>query len=122
MNEHEKMNYVEFPAKDISATKNFFSKVFGWAFEDYGPDYIAFADEGLDGGFYKSDMSASTENGSALLVFYSRNLNATQAKIEGAGGRIIREIFSFPGGSRFHFTDPNGNEFAVWSETEIENE
>ncbi|MBT3315367.1 MAG: VOC family protein [Anaerolineae bacterium] len=122
MNKHEKMNYVEFPAKDINATKIFFSEVFNWRFEDYGPDYIAFSNEGLDGGFYKSDMSASTENGSALLVFYSRNLNATQAKIEGAGGTIIRETFSFPGGSRFHFSDPNGNEFAVWSERGNENE
>ncbi len=122
MNQHEKMNYVELPAKDIAATKKFFSTVFGWIFEDYGPEYIAFADEGLDGGFYKSDMSATTENGSVLIVFYSSDLNATQAKIEGAGGVIIRPTFSFPGGSRFHFADPNGNEFAVWSEIGGENE
>lgn len=118
MNVHEKMNYVEFPAKDIEATKAFFSSAFGWEFTDYGPDYSSFADEGLDGGFYKSDLSASTKNGSALIVFYSNNLEETQAKVEQAGGTIIKPIFSFPGGRRFHFGDPNGNEYAVWSEPE----
>lgn len=116
MNEHEKINYVEFPAKDIRATKSFFSTVFGWNFVDYGPDYIAFSNEGLDGGFFKSNLTASTENGSALIVFYSQELEQTQTKIEQAGGTIIKPIFSFPGGRRFHFSDPNGNEYAVWSE------
>lgn len=118
MNEHEKINYVEFPARDMEATKAFFAAAFGWSFMDYGPDYIAFSNEGLDGGFFKSDLSASTENGSALLVFYSKDLEQTQAKIESAGGSsaIKKPIFSFPGGRRFHFSDPNGNEFAVWSD------
>ncbi len=116
MNEHEKINYVEFPAKDIEATKTFFTKVFGWSFVDYGPDYTAFSKEGLDGGFFKSDLTASTDHGSALIVFYSQTLEQTQAKIENAGGSIVRPIFSFPGGRRFHFSDPNGNEYAVWSD------
>ncbi|MEO1401521.1 MAG: VOC family protein [Cyanobacteria bacterium J06635_1] len=116
MNEHEKINYVEFPAKDMEATKAFFTKVFGWSFEDFGPEYTAFSNEGLDGGFFKSDLVASTENGSALIVFYSKALEQTQAKIEQAGGKIIQPIFSFPGGRRFHFCDPSGNEYAVWSE------
>ena len=118
MNVHEKMNYVEFPAKDMAATKAFFSKVFGWQFTDYGPDYTAFSNEGLDGGFYKSNLSGSPDKGSALIVFYSNSLEETQAKIEQAGGTIIKPIFSFPGGRRFHFGDPNGNEYAVWSEPE----
>ena len=116
MNVHEKINYVEFPAKDINATKLFFSTVFGWDFVDYGPDYTAFSNEGIDGGFFKSNLTASTENGSALIVFYSEELEQTQTKIEQAGGTIIKPIFSFPGGRRFHFGDPNGNEYAVWSE------
>jgi predicted enzyme related to lactoylglutathione lyase len=116
MNEHEKINYVEFPAKDIGATKAFFTAALGWTFEDFGPDYAAFSDEGLDGGFYKSDLSAAIENGSALIVFYSKELEKTQSKIEKAGGEIKKPIFSFPGGRRFHFTDPSGNEYAVWSE------
>ncbi len=116
MNVHEKMNYVEFPAKNIEATKTFFTEVFGWNFVDYGPDYTAFSNEGLDGGFFKSDLSASTDKGSAFIVFYSENLEKTQSKIEQAGGSIIKPVFSFPGGRRFHFGDPNGNEYAVWSE------
>ena len=116
MNEHEKINYVEFPAKDIELTKSFFSTVFGWAFEDYGPDYTAFSNQGLNGGFYKSELSVSCKNGSALIVFFSNNLEQTQSKIEPAGGTIKEPIFHFPGGRRFHFTDPNGNEFAVWSD------
>ena len=120
MNKHEKINYVEFPAKDINAVKDFFTKAFGWSFVDYGPEYTAFSDEGIDGGFFKSDLAASTENGSALIVFYSKALEQTQAKIESAGGLIIKPVYSFPGGRRFHFGDPNGNEYAVWSDIDAE--
>ena len=116
MNLHEKINYVEFPAKDLPATKAFFQSVFGWSFVDYGPEYTAFSDQGLDGGFFQSDLASSSEKGAALIVFYSNQLEATLAKVEKAGGSIVRPIFSFPGGRRFHFTEPSGNEFAVWSE------
>lgn len=116
MNNHEKINYVEFPARDIEKVKAFFTSIFGWSFVDYGPEYSAFADEGIDGGFFKSDLCASTEKGSALIVFYSKDLEQTLSKIEAAGGSIIKPIFSFPGGHRFHFGDPNGNEYAVWSD------
>jgi len=116
MNNHEKINYVEFPARDIEATKVFFYATFGWTFTDYGPGYSAFEDQGLNGGFFKSDQSSSTKNGAALVVFYSNELEQTQTKIKQAGGAIIQEIFSFPGGRRFHFSDPSGNEFAVWSD------
>lgn len=118
MLEHEKINYVEFPAKDIGATKSFFKSVFDWSFVDYGPEYIAFSNEGIDGGFFKSDLNSSTENGAALIVFYSDDLDKTQSKIEKAGGKIVKPVFSFPGGRRFHFTDPNVNEYAVWSDIE----
>tara|TARA_Y100000294_G_C8242412_1_gene211359 strand:+ start:49 stop:408 length:360 start_codon:yes stop_codon:yes gene_type:complete len=116
MNEHEKINYVEFPAKDIQGSKNFFAQIFGWSFKDFGPDYTAFSDQGIDGGFFKSDLNSSTKNGAGLIVFYSQDIEATQAKIEQAGGIIIKPIFLFPGGRRFHFTEPSGNEFAVWSD------
>lgn len=116
MNEHEKINYVELPARDIKATKTFFATVFGWAFIDYGPDYTAFTNQGIDGGFFRSDLSSSTTNGAALIVFYSNNLEDTEAKVKSAGGQIIRPTFSFPGGRRFHFADPNDNEYAVWSD------
>lgn len=116
MNNHEKINYVEFPAKNLDATKTFFTQVFGWSFEDYGPEYTAFSNQGLDGGFFKADLNSSTVNGAGLIVFYSNNLEATQGKIEQANGHIVKPIFSFPGGRRFHFTEPSGNEFAVWSD------
>ena len=91
---HEKINYVEFPAKDIERTKAFFAAAFGWSFVDYGPDYAAFSDQGLDGGFYRSGLQATTDRGSALIVLYSDRLEETQAKVEHAGGKIARRIFS----------------------------
>jgi len=116
MKENNKLNYVEFPCKNISKTKAFFEQAFGWSFVDFGPDYTSFSNQGLDGGFFKSDLSAAVKTGSALLVFYSALLEETLAKVQGAGGEIIQPVFSFPGGRRFHFTEPSGNEFAVWSE------
>ncbi|MGB1799615.1 MAG: VOC family protein [Gammaproteobacteria bacterium] len=92
------------------------SEVFAWAFVDYGPDYTAFSDEGLDGGFFRADLSSSAQNGAALIVFYSKELEQTKKKVEQAGGTILQEIFEFPGGRRFHFAEPSGNEFAVWSD------
>lgn len=117
MNHHEKLNYVEFAAKDLEATKQFFSTAFSWEFIDYGSEYTAFSNQGLDGGFYKSDNCSQASSGGALLVFYSSNITDTQQKLEASGGKIVRPIFEFPGGYRFHFTEPSGNEFAVWSET-----
>lgn len=117
MNNHLKINYLEFPAKNIKATQAFFQQVFDWQFTDYGPDYCAFSNQaGIDGGFYLSELNSSTESGSALIVFYSKTLEQTQLDIKKAGGTIKQAIFDFPGGRRFHFLDPNGNEFAVWSE------
>lgn len=116
MNEHEKLNYVEFPARDLPGTRAFFVKAFDWSFEDFGPDYCAFSGQGLDGGFYRSELYSSTQGGAALLVFYSNDLEATLAKVAEAGGRIEKPVFAFPGGRRFHFSEPSGNEFAVWSD------
>lgn len=116
MSEHEKIDYVEFPAKDIEKVKAFFSAALGWDFVDYGQDYTTFSDKGLNGGFFKSDLNVSTNNGSALIVLYSESLLDTETSIKAAGGTIVKPIFSFPGGHRFHFADPNGNEYAVWSD------
>jgi len=114
---HEKINYLEIPAKDMDKTKQFFHQVFGWQFTNYGPEYSAFGKEaGLDGGFYLSDNHSSTANGACLVVFYSAELDKTMAKITQNGGQIVKATFEFPGGRRFHFADPNGNEFAVWSD------
>lgn len=116
MSKHEKIDYVEFPAKDLEATKAFFNKAFGWHFTDYGADYCDFSDEGINGGFFRSPKKAATDAGSALIIFYSKDLESTQQKIEQAGGIIIKPAYNFPGGRRFHFTEPSGNEFAVWSD------
>jgi uncharacterized protein len=118
MKETGKINYIELPARDLQATKAFFSAAFGWSFVDYGPQYMAIENAGLDGGFFQSDKVATTENGSVLVVLYSAALEESVEKVKSAGGQIVLDIFPFPGGRRFHFTDPNGNEYAVWSEPE----
>lgn len=111
-----KIDYIELPAGDLELAKAFYSSVFGWQFVDYGPDYCAFNDGRLDGGFYKANLHASTANGSVLVVLYADDLEAALARVRECGGGIVKEIFSFPGGRRFQFADPNGNELAVWSE------
>jgi predicted enzyme related to lactoylglutathione lyase len=116
LNKHEKINYIELPAKNIKANKDFFTKVFDWKFTDFGNEYSSFSDGIIDGGFYKSEQSSSTLNGAALIVFYSSNLEQTKEKIEKSDGKIVKDIFDFPGGKRFQFNDPNGNEFGVWSD------
>lgn len=119
MNKTGKINYIEMPARDIGATKQFFGAAFGWSFVDYGPDYVAIENAGIDGGFFKSEKIARTDNGSVLVVLYSSELENTTEKVTSAGGEIIQDIFSFPGGRRFHFTDPSGNEYAVWSDAAV---
>jgi len=116
MHKHHSINYLEIPACDINRNKQFFTDTFGWSFQDYGPDYCAIENAGIDGGFFRSDQVASTKSGSVLIVFYSDDLERTQAVIQKNGGKIIKDIFSFPGGRRFHFTDPCENEYAVWTE------
>ena len=81
MSGHEKINYVELPAADLAATKQFYSRVFGWVFADYGPDYVAFANSGLDGGFYRAKTHSAVADGAALVVLYSKDLAQTESKI-----------------------------------------
>jgi len=107
------INYVEFKANDLQKIKGFYQSSFGWSFTDYGPTYVAFSDSGLEGGFEITDEKIV--NG-ALIVLYHENLELIKRKIMEAGGTISKDIFSFPGGQRFHFTDPAGNELAVWSD------
>lgn len=107
------INYVEFKAKDIEQTKAFYHQIFGWTFTDYGPTYVAFSDSGLEGGF---ELTEEDIINGALIVLYHDNLEAIQQEVEKAGGKISLPIFSFPGGRRFHFLDPSGNELAIWSD------
>ena len=112
MREDGKLDYLELPGGDLPASKAFYGAAFGWKFLDYGPEYAAF-DEGLDGGF---DAQADAVR-MPLPVLFATDLEAMLARVEAAGGTIVEPIFAFPGGRRFHFRDPAGNELAVWSET-----
>ncbi|MGH7701735.1 MAG: VOC family protein [Gemmatimonadales bacterium] len=108
-----RIDYIEFPVTSVPDAKRFYGTAFGWTFEDYGPDYASFHDGRLNGGFRQE---ASVRRGGPLVVLYAADLEATEQKVTGAGGKIARPTFSFPGGRRFHFTDPSGNELAVWSD------
>jgi len=116
--QHHKINYIEFAATDIPRAKQFYAAVFGWSFEDWGPDYVSFSPSGaaIAGGFYKSEPHEPQPKSAPLIVLYSADLKATQDAIEAAGGEIIVPTFEFPGGRRFHFSDSVGNVLAVWSE------
>ena len=111
------INYLEISVGDLAAAKAFYGEAFGWTFTDYGPAYASFssAEAGIDGGFEQVD-SPPSPGGRVLVALYASDLEATHAKIEAAGGRITKPTFAFPGGRRFHFSGPDGNEMAVWSE------
>ena len=116
MSAENKIDYIEMPAKDPALARAFFEGLFDWKFDDYGPDYNAFDDGRMLGGFYRSDNVVSVAAGSVLVVFYRADLQQTCRRVTELGGTITKDIFPFPGGRRFHFTDPNGNEYAVWSD------
>lgn len=108
-----RIDYVEFPTNDMSETKRFYEGIFGWTFTDYGPGYASFHDGRLGGGF---STERKVADGGPLVVLYGANLEEIEAKVVEHGGEIVQETFEFPGGRRFHFTDPSGNELAVWSD------
>ena len=116
MQKNLKIDYIELPAADLDAVETFYARVFGWSFEHYGDEYRAFSDGRLDGGFFHADNRSSQASGAALVVLYAEDLEAVRLAIEEAGGTIVNPPFDFPGGRRFHFADPHGNELAVWSE------
>jgi predicted enzyme related to lactoylglutathione lyase len=114
--EHDRrIDYLEFSVKSVPDAKRFYGNAFGWRFEDYGPDYASFSDGRLNGGF---QTATEVRAGGPLAVIYASDLENMERRITQAGGTIVRPIFSFPGGRRFHFTDPSGNELSVWSDQE----
>ncbi len=115
---HHAINYIEFAATDVALAKQFYATVFGWSFEDWGPEYVSFnaASAGIDGGFRLSTPAEARGDAAPLIVLYSSDLKATEAAITAAGGSIVVPTFEFPGGRRFHFADTVGNVLAVWSE------
>lgn len=106
------IDYVELPGRNMAATRHFYRAAFGWEFQQFGPDYCAFSEAGLDGGF-----DSTLEGGQAhpLVILYAHDLGAMRKQVESAGGQVVKEL-TFPGGRRFHFRDPAGNILAVWSE------
>ncbi len=109
---HHSIDYIEFCVTDMAEAKRFFSEAFGWEFNEYGPDYAGIkGGSGEVGGLRKVDQVAA---GGPLIILYSEDLPASLAAVEAAGGRIVKDIFEFPGGRRFEFADPSGNEMAVW--------
>lgn len=110
---HHRWHYIELPVTDLAAAKAFYSQVFGWSFEDWGPEYCAFIDAGLDGGLARTDVPPT--RGGPIPIVYSDDLAASEAAVIAAGGVIVAR-HDFPGGTRFHFTDPAGNELAVWTQ------
>jgi predicted enzyme related to lactoylglutathione lyase len=112
--DHDKrIDYIEFPVDDVGVAKTFYRTVFGWKFTDYGPDYASFEDGRLAGGLRGGELPT---RGGALVVIYAKALEAVRDAVIIAGGKIAIETHDFPGGRRFHFTDPSGNELAVWSD------
>ena len=114
MRAENRVDYVEIPVTDPGMTREFFSSLFGWSFQQWGDDYISFSDGRIDGGFRRSAEPAPSTG--VLLVFFSENLERDVERVEALGGTISQAIFSFPGGRRFHFVDPAGTEFAIWGE------
>lgn len=107
-----KINYIEFGATDLRAIRDFYEKAFGWSFKDYGSEYLAFNDGNLDGGF----TTQSKPGNGPLVILYSANLDQTKERVLHAGAKLVQDIYDFPGGRRFHFADPSGNELAIWSD------
>ncbi|MEM7223717.1 MAG: VOC family protein [Pseudomonadota bacterium] len=108
------INYIEFVVADIARAKAFYGTAFGWTFKDYGPAYCEFSDGHMTGGFEAGEPAPA---GGPLVVLYGSDLEALMARVEDSGGKIVKPLFAFPGGRRFHFTDPDGYELAVWTET-----
>jgi len=115
MSDHHHFNYIELPTTDMTAMKAFYSSVFGWDYVDYGPSYAAIKGAGMDGGFDANAGRRKPSDEGALIVLYSDDLEVSEQAVKQANGSITVPIFDFPGGRRFHFKDPSGNELAVWT-------
>ena len=115
----KKIDYIELPATNFAAQQAFFETVFDWSFTSYGPQYLSFTDGQIDGGFYQSTSLSLAANGAALVIFYALDLESVEKQVVQAGGEISTAAFEFPGGRRFHFTDPHGNEYAVWTDKQV---
>lgn len=116
----QRIDYIELSVKDIARTRTFYDQAFGWSFKEYGPAYCEFTDGNMTGGFALGGEGNPggpiKSGGGPLVLLYANNLEDSQRRVEKAGGKIVQPIFSFPGGRRFHFADPDGYVLGVWSE------
>lgn len=115
---HHAFDYIEIPVTDMTVAQRFYAFAFGWVFNDYGPDYAGIrriGEPGEMGGLCRAE-TIQAQGGRILVILYSKTLEDTAARVTAAGGKITMPIFDFPGGKRFHFADPSGNELGVWSE------
>src|SRR5687767_8968789 len=111
---HHAIDYIEIAVTDIDAAKAFYASAFGWSLVDYGPDYAGIQGEGREVGGLRRDSEVRA--GGPLVILYSEDLENDVEAVTAAGGTIVEPIYAFPGGRRFHFADPAGNELAVWSD------
>lgn len=114
--QHHEINYIEFAVRDMAQAQRFYEAAFGWTFNDYGPGYAGIRKSG-GGEVGGLRLTSEVETGGPLVILYSNDLDRSLAAVRAAGGEVTREPYEFPGGRRFHFSDPSGNELAVWSET-----
>jgi predicted enzyme related to lactoylglutathione lyase len=110
---HHAIDYIELTVTDLPAATRFYTAAFGWRFNEYGPGYAGIQGNGREVGGLRVDTKVTA--GSPLVLLYSQDLETTLAAVRAAGGRVVQEPYGFPGGRRFHFSDPSGNELGVWS-------
>lgn len=118
MRDEGRIDYIEIPVTDLDRSREFLSQLFGWEFQEWGPDYYSFNDGRLDGGLRRSEEPAPASG--VLLVFYTQDIDRDYDRVKALGATISQEVIEFPGGKRFHFVDPVGTEFAMWTSTEEE--
>ena len=114
MRPENRIDYIEIPVSDPAKARAFFEGMFGWKFQEWGPDYLSFNDGRFDGGICRAESPGLGRG--VLIVFFSEDLERDQQRVVDLGGKISKEIFDFPGGRRFQFFDPTGNEYAIWTE------
>jgi predicted enzyme related to lactoylglutathione lyase len=114
-NVHHSINYIELPSTDLEATKTFYGGAFGWTFQAWGDTYLSFSGAEIKGGFELDSPKRKPSTDGALVILYSDDLEASVKAVTAAGGGISVPPFDFPGGRRFHFHDPSGNELAIWT-------
>lgn len=114
---HHSIDYVELTVVDLQQAKRFYGEAFGWQFTDYGPGYAGIQDPAGAREVGGLALGEPAGQGGPLVLLYSADLDRTRTAVEAAGGDVVQGPYAFPGGRRFHFRDPAGNELGVWSES-----